>query len=84
MGEIETQTIRRDERTLLRDMIAENVAQRFMQQMRRRMVGAHRAAARMIDVKLDRKTDCGSPLSTRSVMDEQIAKLFMRVGRRGS
>ena len=78
--EIETQTIRRNERTLLRDVIAKNVTQQLMQKMRRRMVGAHRTAAAMIDVKLDRKTDGGVAAFDSSVMDEQIAELFMRVG----
>ncbi len=40
MREVEAQAIRRNERALLRDVRAEHLPQRFMQKMRRRMVGA--------------------------------------------
>ena len=40
MREVEAQPVGRDQRALLRDVIAEHLAQRLVQQMRRRMVGA--------------------------------------------
>ena len=55
--EIEAQPVGRDERALLRHMVAEHLAQRLMQEMRRRVMGARRAAPRMIDVELDRIAD---------------------------
>src|SRR6201999_1678446 len=80
MREIETQTIRPAERPLLRNVIAENLTQRLVQQVRRRMVGANSTAATVIDVKLDREADRGVAGFDNSVMDEKIAELFMRVG----
>ena len=55
MGEIETQAIGGDQRSLLRHVIAENLAQRLMQQMRRRVILADRVASRMIDLKRERQ-----------------------------
>ena len=42
MHEVEAQPVRRDQRTALRDVIAEHLAQRLVQQMRRRVMGADR------------------------------------------
>ena len=56
MREIEAQPLGRDQRPLLRDMVAENLPQRFVQQMGRGMVGADRGATRMVDVELQRET----------------------------
>ena len=44
MHEVEAQPIRRHQRAALRDVVAEHLAQRLVQQMRRGMVGADRAA----------------------------------------
>jgi hypothetical protein len=43
MREVEAQPVGRDQRALLRDVIAEHLAQRLVQQMGRGMVGADRA-----------------------------------------
>ena len=46
MGKIEAQPVGRDQRALLRDMIAEHLAQRLVQQVRRGVVGARMARRR--------------------------------------
>ena len=51
--EVEAQPLGRDERALLRDVRAEHLTQRLVQQMRRGVVGARRCAARVIDFELD-------------------------------
>ena len=38
MREIEAQPVGRDQRSLLRDMVAEHLAQRFVEKMRRGMI----------------------------------------------
>jgi hypothetical protein len=55
-GEVEAQPVGRDQRALLRDVLAEPIAQRLVQQMRRGVVGAH-AARRVVDLQLDRVAD---------------------------
>jgi hypothetical protein len=40
--EVEAQPVGRHQRALLRDVIAEHLAQRFVQQMRRGVIGADR------------------------------------------
>ena len=57
MREIETQTFRRNERSFLRDMIAKNLTQSFMQQMRSRMISTHSAAACVINHQFKRGTN---------------------------
>ena len=52
MREVEAQAIGRDQRALLRDVLAEHLAQRLVQQMRRRVVGADARAPRVIDLEL--------------------------------
>ena len=54
MREVEAQPLRRHQRAALRDVIAEHLAQRLVQQMRRRMVGADRRTARVIDLERQR------------------------------
>ncbi len=49
LGKVEAQAVGRDEAALLRDMQAEPLAQRLVQQVSRRMVGADRAAPPMVD-----------------------------------
>jgi hypothetical protein len=46
---IETQPVRRNQRTLLRHVVAEHLAQSRVQQMRRRVVEHDRLAPRSID-----------------------------------
>ena len=54
VAEVEAQAVGRDERALLGDVIAEHLAQRLVQEMRRRMVGADGRAARVIDGEFER------------------------------
>ena len=54
VGDVEAQPLGRNQRALLRHMIAEHHAQSFMQDVGRRMVGARRRARVVIDLKLDR------------------------------
>ena len=54
MREVEAQPIRRHQRAALGDVIAEHLPQRLVQQMRRRVVGADRRAARVIDLERQR------------------------------
>ena len=54
MGDVEAEPLGGDQRALLRDMIAEHDAQRLVQEVRRRMVGARRGAGGVIDFQLDR------------------------------
>ena len=49
MGKIETQPAGSNERPFLRYMFAEHLAERLVQKMRRRMVGAYRLPAFVID-----------------------------------
>ena len=82
MREIEAQPVGRDQRALLRDVIAEHLAQRLVQQMRRRMVAPDRAAAGVIDLERQRLADLERALLDRAVMHEQVAGLLLRVGHR--
>ena len=52
MGEIEAQPLFGDERALLRDMVAQHLTQRLVQQMGGGMVGLDRVAARAVDGEL--------------------------------
>ena len=54
MREVEPQPVGRDQRALLRDVVAEHLAQRLVQQMGRRMVRADGAAAGVIDIERQR------------------------------
>ena len=55
--EVETQTIGCDQRALLRDMLAEYLTQRRMQQVRRRVVEHDRLAARAVDLATQCRAD---------------------------
>ena len=55
VGDVEPQSLGRNQRALLRHMIAKHDAQSFMQDVGRRMVGARRRAGGVIDFKLDRQ-----------------------------
>ena len=65
VGDVEAQPLGRNQRALLRHMIAKHDAQSLMQDMGRRMVGARRRARVVIDLKLDRQT-LSSPRPRRS------------------
>ena len=81
MREVEAQPVGRDQRALLRDVVAEHLAQRLVQQMRRRMVGADGASAAR-----DRRRAAAAsptlsvPCSTVTEMHEQVAGFLLRVG----
>ena len=55
--EVEAQAVRRDERALLRDVRAEHLAQRGVQQMRGGVVERGGAAALAVDVRAERVAD---------------------------
>ena len=57
MAEVEAQPVGRDQRALLRHMLAEPAAQRLVQQVRDRMVGAQPPPALAVDPQLDRVAD---------------------------
>ena len=80
MGEIESEAVGRDKRALLRDVIAENLAERLMQKMRRRMVGANGATARVIDLEFERLVERDLAFFDGSGMNENLAELFLCVG----
>ena len=77
VGDVETQAIGRDERTLLRNVIAEHLAQRLVQQMGRRVIGADRGARRVIDLELQRGADIQRPLLDLDLVNDEIAELFL-------
>src|SRR5947209_17860297 len=80
MGEIESEAVGRDKRALLRDVVAENSAERLMQKMRRRMVGANGAPARLIDLEFERLLERDLAFFDGSGMNENVADLFLCVG----
>ena len=80
MHEVEAQPVGRDQRAALGDVIAEHLAQRLVQQMRRRVMGADRRAPRMIDLELQRRAELQRALLHRAEMHEEIAGLLLRVG----
>ena len=76
MREIETQTIGRDQRALLRHVIAEDLPQRLVQQMRRRMILPDRAAAGMIDFQIERNAGLERALLDRAVCTNRSPARF--------
>jgi hypothetical protein len=71
---------RRDQRALLRDVIAEHQAQRLVQQMRRRMVRADRRAARVIDLQLQRRAEPSACLPSTFTLWPKDAVVLLRIG----
>ncbi len=86
VSDVEAQPLGRNQRALLRHMIAKHDAQSLMQDVGRRMVGARRRARVVIDLKLDREPHARRAFDDRHVMDDEVAELLARVGRlrRGS
>ena len=80
MHEVETQPVGCDHRTALRDVIAEHLAQRFVQQMRGGVVGADRRAPGMIDLEQQRAAGFQGALLDGAEMHEQVAGAFLGVG----
>ncbi len=79
VGDVEAQPVGRDQRALLRDMVAEHHAQRLVQQMGRGMVGADRRARLVIDLQLQRHADLQRPLLHFDFVDEEVAELLLGV-----
>src|SRR5262250_1342903 len=82
MAEIETQAVGRDEGTLLRDVRAEAVPQRLVQEMSNRVVGAQQPAALPVDFQFDGVADLQRAVRHGGEMDVQIAGLPHRVPHR--
>ena len=84
MGDVEAQPVGRDQRALLRDMIAQRHAQRLVQQVGRRMVGADGEAARVIDAQLQRHAADQFAVLDDDLVHEEVAELLARVGDAGA
>ena len=83
MAEIEAQPVGRHQRALLRHMLAEPAAQRLVQQMRHRMIGAQAcAAAPRRSAARPRRPACSAPCVTVPRWTKQIAGLLLRVAHR--
>ena len=80
MREIETQAVGRDQRPFLRHVIAEDLPQRFVQQMRGRMILPDGASPCMIDIQVERSPGLEAALPDRAEMHEEVAGAFLRVG----
>src|SRR5690348_8759339 len=80
MYEVEAQTVGRDQRPALCDVIAEHLPQRFVQEMRRGMMRADRRPPRMIDIELERRAELERALLQRALMHPEIAGLLLRLG----
>src|SRR6185312_10575655 len=82
LAEIEAQPVGRHERALLRHMLAQAPAQCLMQQMRHRVIGAERGAARLIDAQLDEVAELERAMRDAALMDEELAGALLRVAHR--
>ena len=80
MREIEAQPVGRDERALLRHVRTQHLAQCLVQEVRRRVVGARRRAARVLDLEIDLVARFERTLLDLSLMHEQAAGLLLRIG----
>ena len=80
MHEVEAQPIRRHQRAALRDVVAEHLPQRLVQQMRRGMIGADRRAPGMIDLERQRRAGLQRALLDGAEMHKEIAGLLLGVG----
>ena len=73
VADVEAQPVGRHQRALLRDVLAEMAAQRLVQQMGRRMVGAQLGAADRVDGHDDVVADLELALLDLGVMGMQVA-----------
>src|SRR3954468_1683642 len=80
MAEVEAQAVRRDERALLGNMVAENLAQGLVQKMGRGVVGANAGAAGVVDGKFEGMADLEGALLDDDVVHEEVAELLLGVG----
>jgi hypothetical protein len=80
MREIETQPVGGDEGAFLRHVITEHLAQRFVQEMRGRMIPADVIPTVMVNIQPDGVTDLQPVMFNLDVVHKQVAGLF--VGRK--
>ena len=80
MHEVEAQPVRRHQRAALRDVIAQHLPQRLVQQMRRRVIGADRRAPRVIDLQQQRGAGLQGALLDGAEMHKEIAGLLLGIG----
>ncbi len=83
VADVEAQPVGRHQRALLGDVLAEMAAQRLVQQMRRRMVGAQLGAADRVDGHDHVVADFQFALLDLGVMGMQVAHHLLHVGDRG-
>ena len=79
MHEVEAQSIRRDQRATLGDVIAEHLAKRLVQQMRRGVIAANFVSSAGIHNKAYRIANFQAVILDVDVMDKEIANLFLSV-----
>ncbi len=79
MRDVETQALGRDQRTLLRHMGAEHLAQSLVQQVGRRVVGAQPRTAGMIDRQHDRIAVLDHAVDDNTLMHEQAFASLLRI-----
>ena len=80
MREVEPKAIGGDQRTLLCHVIAQHLAQRLVQQVGRRVIGANVGAAGMIDGELERAADTQRAFFDRYTVAEHVARELACVG----
>ena len=79
MCEVEAQPIGRDQRAFLRDVIAEHLHERVIEQVCRRLVRADLLAARVVDLELDRVADCERAGLDLADQDERVTARLLGV-----
>src|SRR5207245_2731793 len=77
--EVEAQPVGRDERALLRHMLAEALPQRLMQEVGDRMIGAQPAPPVAIDAQFDGVADLKRAVPHRAEMEMQLARPLYRI-----
>ena len=80
VGDVEAQPFRRHQRTLLRHVIAQHLAQRLVQQVSGGVVGADGGAAGMVHVERERQAGLERAFLDHAGVDKNIAGLLLRVG----
>ena len=63
----------------MRHVLAEDLAERLVQKVRRRMVGAHRLPARLIDNQLNSKPATQLAFLHQSFVDKKIAEFLLGI-----
>ena len=79
LREVEAQPFRRDQAALLRDVQAEPLAERLVQQMRRRVVGADAVATRTVDRQVQRVADGDFAFAHGRDVRPQPPEIFPRI-----